>query len=102
MELNEFTADTFRPHTGSTFTVEFEDGKTLPLQLEQVTVLQTRQKIPRLTRDTFGLYFSGPPNLMFAQGTYNVRHEELGVMSIFIVPKGQRADGGFDFEAIFT
>ena len=102
MELNEVTADTFRPHVGSTFTVEFPDAKTLPLKLEDVSVLQTRQRIPRLTRDTFGLYFSGPQNLFFAQGVYDVRHDILGTMSIFIVPKGQRADGGYNFEAIFT
>ena len=102
MELNEFTPDTFRPHVGSTFTVEFADGKTLDVKLEEVSVLQLRQLIPRLQRDTFGIYFSGPKDLFFPQGTYDVRHEVLGTMTIFVVPKGRRPDGGFQYEAIFT
>jgi hypothetical protein len=102
MDLQAVTADTFRPHLGSTFTVEFVDGKTLELTLNEVNVLLTRQNVPRLTRDTFGIYFSGPNNMMFPQGIYALRHDVLGTMEVFIVPKGQRPDGGINFEAIFT
>jgi hypothetical protein len=102
MELNELTAETFRPHIGSTFTVEFLDGAKLDLTLEDVSVLQLRKMIPRLARDTFGIYFAGPKDLAFPQGTYDVHHDVLGTMTLFVVPKGRRADGGFSFEAIFT
>jgi hypothetical protein len=102
MDLQAATADTFRPHIGSTFTVEFHDAATLPLRLEEVNVLLQKHLAPRLTRDTFGIYFSGPKDLMFDQGTYPVHHDDLGTMTIFLVPKGRRPDGGFDFEAIFT
>lgn len=102
MDLQAVTADSFRPHIGSTFTVEFVDGKTLELTLNEVNVLLTRQNVPRLTRDTFGIYLTGPQNLMFPQGIYTIRHEILGTMEIFLVPKGPRADGCVNFEAIFT
>jgi hypothetical protein len=102
MELSEVTADTFHPHIGSTFTVLFADGAKLDLKLEDVSVLQLRKLIPRLKRDTFGIYFAGPKDLAFPQGTYDVQHDVLGTMTLFLVPKGRRSDGGFSFEAIFT
>lgn len=48
----------------------------------------------------FSILFRGPPDPVFAQGTYRFRHSRLGDYAIFITPIAQRPEGT-DYEACF-
>jgi hypothetical protein len=49
----------------------------------------------------FAISFQGPPNGPMAQGTYRLRHPELGDFAVFMTPMAQKADG-FLYEACFS
>lgn len=102
MDLTEITAENMQPHVGTRFTVQFPDGTTLDLRLHRIIVYVEKHIDARLKRDSFGMYFVGPNDRYFEQDTYTVAHESFGELLIFLVPKGPHADGGFEYEAIFT
>ena len=103
MDLRDLTAENTQPLVGTTFRIEFNDGKTADLLLERVDVLLEKHVSKKMRRDSFGMYFVGPPNLYIAQGMYPTHHETLGgPMNIFFVPISRRDDGAFLFEAVFT
>lgn len=49
----------------------------------------------------FSILFRGPPDPVFAQGTYRFRHARLGDYAIFITPVG-KSPAGTDYEACFS
>jgi hypothetical protein len=102
MQLSELTADTMRPFVGDRFTIDLDGGTTFEMTLDDVTVVLEKHLSPRLKRDSFALYFSGPQNVLLKQGTYPVKHPTLGELTIFLVPKRQLDNGTFEIEAIFT
>jgi hypothetical protein len=102
MNLRELTAETMRPFVGDRFTIRFADGNSSELTLDDVTVVLEKHVSPRLTRDSFALYFSGPKDVLFTQGTYTLNHPTMGDLTIFIVPKRRLDNGTYEFEAIFT
>jgi hypothetical protein len=102
MDLRELTAENTKPLVGTTFRLEFSDGKSLELTLDRVQVLYEKHS-SRMKRDSFGMYFVGPPDIYIKQGMYPTFHETLGgPLPIFYVPIQRRQDGCFEFEAIFT
>jgi len=103
MDLRDLTAENTQPFVGTTFRLEFADGKSVELTLDRVEVLLEKHLHKRMKRDSFGLYFAGPPGIYLPQGMYPTYHETLGgPMTIFYVPISRREDGGFEFEAVFT
>ena len=51
--------------------------------------------------ERFSLFFSGPGDLHLSQRTYEMEHEELGSLDIFIVTVA-RNEQGFLYEAVFN
>ena len=103
MNLEDFTAEGLRPHVGSPFHVQFDDGRVVDLVLEEVSVVNEKHVSPRQKRDSFSLYFVGPENVYMNQSTYSITHDELGgPWLMFIVPIGRRPNGAFQYEAAFT
>lgn len=102
MHLSELTAENMRPFVGDRFTIDLDGGTTFEMILDDVTVVLEKHVSPRLKRDSFALYFSGPKDMLLKQGAYPVAHPTLGEMTIFLVPKRQLDDGSFEIEAIFT
>jgi hypothetical protein len=49
----------------------------------------------------FSLFFRGDKNFMLPQGTYSIKHERLGAMTLFIVPTALEAEC-FKYEAVFN
>lgn len=84
LDLASVTAETFRPHVGSTFTVA-AGGATVEISL--LSVVEVATHVP-LRRRGFTLTFGGgDPARILPQATYLVRHAELGEMEIFVVPR---------------
>src|SRR6266481_9170426 len=100
MDLSEFTPENTRPLVGTIFRVDVGEGKSVELTLDRVEVLLEKHHSKRMKRDSFGMYFLGPPNIQLRQGTYPTSHETFeGPLPIFYVPKQRLEDGRFELEA---
>jgi hypothetical protein len=103
LQVRDFTADTFRPHIGSTFQLTMSDGRVFDLELEDVEVLLPKEQTPRKQRDSFGIYLLGPEDVMIKAGTYPTRHDVLGgPFQLYFVPIARRDNGRHLYESIFT
>lgn len=88
--LETFTVETFSPHLHSTFRIA--EGPEVQLdEVRELTAASSEGRAP------FSLAFSGPPEPILAQQTYNVEHDELGSFDLFLVPLGPGL-----YEAVFS
>jgi hypothetical protein len=105
MNLAELTIDTATPLTGTTFEVTLADGRTTTLKLDEALRYERPARRTRTShapkRESFALYFLGPPEEVMPQGIYTLRSAEATFEQIFLVPVGQD-DEATEYEAIFT
>ena len=97
----DLTIDTFTGQTnGKPFKVLLDAPRSAQLILESVTPIP-RRDIP-MTRAPFSLFFKDPsPTEILPQKIYPLAHEDLGEMTIFLVPVGQDASG-VTYQAVFN
>lgn len=76
-----YSAEFFAPHIGSAFTFSGPDGTPHALTLEQVNAKAAPSGAPF---SSFSLVFSSPRETFFEQGSYPLRHAQLGEHHIFI------------------
>lgn len=94
----DLTADSFAPHEGTTFTLLAGEG-TAPLVLAEVV----RGTAPDGgMRAPFSLWFTSPPDVSLAQGTYPLGHDALGRLDLFLVPRQPAPGGPPRYEAMFN
>ncbi len=74
-----------------------QDG-TKPIELELVHVSDL-QSTPR--QEIYAILFRGPLDAPLPQRIYQLEHERMGTLSIFIVPVGMSAQG-YEYEAVFN
>jgi hypothetical protein len=98
--LDQLTCETFEPHVGSSFWVEFPNGSKVELRLTDAAKVM-ESEAARLQRHPFSLYFVGPKSYMLQQQIYRVTHEKIEPMDIFIVPVGQAGET-YQYEAVFA
>jgi hypothetical protein len=92
------TREDFEPHLNTTFRLMRGEGDE-PLQLDLIEV--TGGQTHGTDSYSFSLIFRGGPHFRLAQHIYNLEHDRLGLLSIFLVPVKQDADG-FLYEAVFN
>ena len=51
--------------------------------------------------ERFSLFFNGPADFYLPQRTYELQHEQMGSLEIFLVTIGQD-ESGFRYEAVFN
>ncbi len=86
-EVNKTTADTFKPHLNTKFTLTHDDA-SFTLELVEVEDKGKESIIPGM-RKPFSLMFAGPKNHVLPQQIHKLKHHgELGERSIFLVPVG--------------
>jgi hypothetical protein len=95
LDLRYVRASTFEPHLGSEF-VSQEPAATFVLA--DVTAFAIQPHAPR--PEPFALALVGPAGL--AQGVYELDHQSLGRLDIFLVPIALGPDGSGRYEAIFN
>ncbi len=105
MNLAELTVESAAPLAGTTFEATLADGRTVALKLDEALrydrpARRTRGSRPS-RRESFALYFLGPPDPVLPQGTYTLRSPAATFEQIFLVPVG-RDDEAAEYEAIFT
>lgn len=95
---SSLSLEDFKAHLNSHFTLPFEDGESLRLQLVEATPLEAAA---RLERQPFSLLFRGPQAPCLAQASFHMHHDSLGHLLLFLVPVQSDAQGT-DYEAVFT
>ena len=102
-ELEWLTHDDFAGRVGEPFEVTVEDGAPLPLVLSQSREGEALGGVgpEGQQRRQFSLVFTGPSTRLLSQGTYDLRHAELGDLALFLVPLGPLGDE-MRYEAAFA
>src|SRR3954469_2419651 len=52
-------------------------------------------------QETFSIFFHGALDPFMLQGIHQLKHKDLGELSMFLVPIGQNTNG-FQYEAVFN
>lgn len=94
--LQTMTCEAFHPHVGQDFLLSVPDGSCV-LKLLEASAIGTGAR----DGGAFSLLWQGPVTPALHQGTYEMTHEKLGEMALFLVPVAQK-DAGFQYEAVFT
>jgi hypothetical protein len=81
----------FLAAVGTTFTFR-GNGSSLNLRLADVTDAPADPRAADLVGEAFSLAFEGPKASAVGQGTYAVRHGDLGRFPLFVSPSTQRGD----------
>jgi len=71
-----------------------------PIYFELIEVAGMGEK-PDAQREPYSLLFRGPEQPVLEQSIVALKHEQLGELSIFLVPIGSDAQG-MRYEAVFT
>jgi hypothetical protein len=98
--LDQVSVETFEPLVGSSFWVEFPNGKKVELRLVRAAKVM-ESVAARLDRHPFSLYFIGPKSFPLPQQIYRLTHPEAEAMELFLVPVGGDAQT-YQYEAVFT
>ncbi len=99
MEDTTLTEENFSKHLHTNFYIPV-NGQQLALELAEVKNYlggPTEQK----GLERFSVYFDGPAEVVLAQQTYSVDHEQMGTFQIFLVPIA-KLDKGIRYEAVFN
>jgi hypothetical protein len=92
----EFTPEMFRERMGTSFHVEAAGGR-IALRLIEVTDERTSGRFR-----AFSILFLGPVDRALGQGLYELHHDSLEPLAIFIVPVIGSGPEGMIYEACFN
>jgi hypothetical protein len=98
VDLATVRREDFTAYLNQNFEIVFPDG-TLPAKL--IEAKQWGPDQPANVRQPFTLTFRVERGLRFPQGTYKLRHPELGEMEIFLVQIAADASSS-TLEAVFN
>ena len=76
------------------------EGAEAELELDEVAGFQGGAN-EQAGMERFSIFFEGPPDVFLQQGVYTLDHEQLGELTLFIVPV-ERSGGGFRYESVFN
>ena len=93
---DKFDRNTFAESIGSAFRLSAPSGQTVDLVLKEVSDLKESSGYC-----SFSIIFNLPEPYMIEQGLYDLAHERLGNIQLFLVPVGKVPDGT-QVEAVFT
>jgi len=93
--LSFITASVFDEYIGTSFQVRTDALNTQKLELVQVKVRKTSERL-----ETFSLLFSSPEGEHLPQASYLFEHEQIGLFPLFIVPV--KTPKGMLYEAVFN
>lgn len=98
-----FTYDDFADRVGEQFRLRLPDAAILPLVLSEAEAgLEDSGPSPGgATRRQFSLVFRGPADPQLSQGTWELEHDLMGELALFLVPLGPDADGP-RYQAVFA
>lgn len=92
------TLDDFAPLCGDRFSLAVSPGQTVSAELVEA------QALPQAAfngRQPFSLVFAGPSAPVLPQRIYQLAHERLPTLDVFLVPVAAGA-GGVRYQAVFS
>lgn len=97
------TFDLFEGRVGEQFVVSGDDVVAIPMELAEATESTLAggagpEGQPRLQ---FSLVFAGPLEPVLPQAIYDLEHDALGHLDLFLVPIGP-SQGGMRYQASFA
>lgn len=98
-----FTYDDFADRVGEQFHVRLPAGERLTLHLAEATE-RSEPGAPGpdgSARQQFTLLFRGPADPQLGQGVWELGHDELAGLALFLVPLGPDAEGP-RYESVFA
>ncbi|MEM9218730.1 MAG: hypothetical protein AAGD25_30870 [Cyanobacteria bacterium P01_F01_bin.150] len=101
IETKAFAFSDFSPLVGSSFHVNSDSSRSLPLELVEAAKLGKNSLGQNSKTEAFSLLFKGPNDSVLPQKIYSLIHSQLGELNIFLVPVGQDAEG-IRYEAVFN
>jgi len=106
MDLADLTIDIAKTLEGTEFEVTLGDGRAITMKLDAALSYQRKERRPTRgapvpKRESFTLYFRGPPEPLLPQAMYSFRGENVSFENLFIVPIARDAEVA-EYEAIFT
>ncbi|MGQ0591972.1 MAG: DUF6916 family protein [Gammaproteobacteria bacterium] len=96
--LETLTKEWWSEYLGGSFELMDDGGGTMAMVLAEVTSLGTGAGD---RRDPYSLVFRGPLSPILPQRIYQIRHDRMGDLDLFLVPIGPDGEG-MRYEAIFT
>ena len=90
----------FGDKVGQTFTITEAGLPAVPLTLVEADLLRTHA-LPPGGRPPFSLIFLFGDREMLPQRLYQVTHDTLGTVTLFLVPVGRNASG-IQYQALFN
>ena len=97
MDLRQLDAPRFAQHLHTRFAIQVPGFQPVPAELVEVTELKDTPK-----QEQFSLIFHVENAAPLPQGTYELRHDALGEIHIFLVAIGPRNGQGMDYQAVFN
>ena len=104
--LNKVTSADFFPHLNQAFKIHYRSTKILDAQLilevELVEVAEYSENWAGLSkRQPFSILFRAPKETNLPQGIYQVEHEKMGTLELFLVPIMPDEKGSL-YESVFN
>jgi hypothetical protein len=100
MSDKQLVFEDFADKVGHIFAISDQNAPAIPLSLAEAELLQTRSPKPGI-RPPFSLLFLAKDPRVLPQRLYRLKHDELGVLDIFLVPVGKDAQG-VSYQAMFN
>ncbi len=98
--LDKLTQEDFAKHLNQCFRLRSEAGD-LQLELIEATAIRTNGEPPDGKRAPFSVVFRGPKEVPLAQMIYDIEHQDMGSLPLFMVPIGPD-DQGMLYEVVFN
>ena len=100
MDLSTVQSGDFTPHLNTIFRINLEDDQTFDLKL--IEVKEVGPIYDDMNRRQFSLLFHcDRTDFILNQHIFNLSHQTLGTLPLFLVPLGPTQDGT-RYEVLFT
>ncbi len=103
IRIDELTREQMQAHVGTPFRLIVNTRESIHMRLVEVTAQcdARDERAPTARRAPFSIVFQAPPEPVLAQRMYELQHETLGTLNLFLVPIGPD-NGGMGYEAVLN
>jgi hypothetical protein len=92
MTIRPLVFEDFADKVEEVFVISQDGVPAIPLTLKEAKLLNPAFGLPNV-RSPFALEFFARDPRVFPQNLYRLEHQELGAVSIFLVPSAKNAEG---------
>jgi hypothetical protein len=101
---DDLRVGTFSTQLNTSFRIHVSPTMAMEVELVEVTekrALDSQRPAAASCQERFSIIFRGPRDRILQQGMYQLQHNQLGALDLFLVPVGQDQDGVY-YEAVFN